>query len=45
MEVKKLFLIVGMLGMLSVSAQQNVKSANADARQLKKQSVAKRSTS
>lgn len=36
MEVKKLFLIVGMLGMLSVSAQQNVKSANADARQLKK---------
>lgn len=36
MEVKKLFLIVGMLGMLSGSAQQNVKSANADARQLKK---------
>lgn len=36
MEVKKLFLIAGMLGILSVSAQQNVKSANADARQLKK---------
>jgi hypothetical protein len=36
MEVKKLFLIVGMLGMLSVSAQQKVKSAGADERQLKK---------
>lgn len=36
MEVKKLFLIVGMLGTLAVSAQQKVKSTGADARQLKK---------
>lgn len=36
MEVKKLFLIVGMLGILSVSAQQKVKSTGADTRQLKK---------
>lgn len=36
MEVKKLFLIVGMLGTLAVSAQQKVQSTGADARQLKK---------
>lgn len=36
MEVKKLFLIVSMLGTLAVSAQQKVKSTGADARQLKK---------
>ncbi|MBI2282149.1 MAG: hypothetical protein HYU71_00405 [Bacteroidetes bacterium] len=34
--MKKLFLIVGMLGILSVSAQQKVKSTGADTRQLKK---------
>ncbi len=36
MEVKKLFLIIGMLGTLAVSAQQKVQSTGADARQLKK---------
>lgn len=36
MEVKKLFLIISMLGTLAASAQQQVKSSGADARQLKK---------
>ncbi|MCA6448594.1 MAG: hypothetical protein IM584_11515 [Chitinophagaceae bacterium] len=34
--MKKLFLIIGMLGTLAVSAQQKVQSTGADARQLKK---------